>query len=298
MPTISVRNAASVAILAAVALMCWFAIGCGGDEERADNEQNVEATIEAVVSEISATRAAARPLATATPAPTDTPRANPTTIVVPTPTGASGAIRASQTNEAPMQDTLAPLPISDTESFLAGVSETERTCLSEAVSPDRLTVLLDSPESATGDERVALIGCLEHDTRLRLFLTPVLSATGPLSAESSACLRSSFVDTDVGALMLAATSEPGANADPEAAMATAMVSSMVSLGCLDEGEFRAAGPGMGVGPEEYENFQCVLSEVGGPERMAELMHTDVGVPAPLFEAAFACQAQVSGGPPG
>ena len=290
MPTTSVRTAASVAILAALALLCWFAIGCGGGEDRADNEQNVEATIEAVVSEISATRAAESPPATPTPAAT--------AIVVPTPTEASTAIRPSPTNAAPMPDTLAPLPISNTQSFLSGVSEAERTCVSEAVSPDRLTVLLNSPESATEAERLALIGCLENDTTLRLFLTPVLTATGPLSAESSACLRSSFADTDVGALMLATTGAPGANTDPEAAMAQAMISSMVSLGCLDEGEFRAAGPAMGVSPEEYENFQCVLSEVGGPEKMAELMHTDAGFPAPLFEAAFGCQAQVSGNPPG
>ena len=160
-----------------------------------------------------------------------------------------------------------------------------------------MTVLLNSPEWATDKERLALIGCLEDDAMLRLFLTPVLTATGPLSAESSECLRSGFADTDVGALMLATTGEPGANPNAEAAMAVAMVSFMVSLSCLNEAEFRTAGPTMGIAPEEYENFQCVLQEVGGPEKMGELMHPDSGFPAALFEAAFDCQVPISGTPP-
>ena len=182
------------------------------------------------------------------------------------------------------------------------MSETERTCLSEEVSPDQLTALASSPELVTpelvtDEERLALIGCLEDDTMLRLFLTPVLTATGPLSVESSACLRSGLADTDVGALMLATTGEPGANPNAEAAMAAAMVSSMVSLSCLNEAEFQTAGPTMGIDPEEYGKFQCVLQEVGGPEKMAELMQPDPGFPAALFEAAFDCQAQISGTPP-
>ena len=130
----------------------------------------------------------------------------------------------------------------------------------------QLTALANSPELVTDEERRALIGCLEDDTMLRLFLTPVLTATGPLSAESSACLRSGFADTDVGALMLDTTGEPGANPDAEATMAVVMVSFMVSLSCLNEAVFQTASPTMGIAPEEYENSQCVLQEVGGPER--------------------------------
>ncbi len=298
MPTISIRTAATFATLAAVAILCWAAIGCGGDEERSDNEQNVEATIDAVVSEISATRAAATPPETPLSATTATPRPTPNTIVVATATPTIASPGAPEITATPMPDTLAPLPISDAESFLGSVSDTETVCLSAAVPPDRLALLLDSPESATAPEREALIACLRHETRLRLFLAPVLSATGRLSAQSSDCLFDSYRNTDLRALMLTANSAPDANTNPETAMALAMVSTMVSLGCLNEAEFSAAGPAFGVGPEEYENFQCVLNEVGGPERLAERLHSQVDVPTPLFEAAFACQVQVSGAPPG
>ena len=295
MPTINIRPAASIAILAALASLLCFSIACGGGDEPADNEQNTEATIEAVVSELSATRDAGNVPSAATAVPTGKPLQTPTAIVAPTPTQTAAAIIIAPTAARPTEDTLTPLPVSDTESFLENVSETERNCVSEAVPPDRLTTLLQTPEAASADERVALVGCLEHDTALRLFLTPILSATGALSPDSTECLRSGFADTDLASLMLAAAGTPGPNTDPEAAMTLAMVSSMVSLSCLNEGEFRTAGPAMGVSAEEYGNFRCVVDQVGGPERMAALMHTGTGFPAPLFEAAFACEVQISGG---
>ena len=298
MPTISVRTAAGVAILAALALMSWFATGCGGDEERADNEQSVAATIDAVVAEVSATRDAESTGASPTADATVSPTLPATPIFVPT-LGLSAGTNSEPASSAPAgPEPLAPLPISDPQSLLAGVSEAERACLSENVPAERLADLMDSPESHTAEERQAVIGCLEEDTALRLFLTPVLSAAGTLSAESSECLRTGFAGTNVGALMSAAAGEPGANADPEAAAATAMVSFMVSLSCLNEDEFQMAGPALGVSPEDYDNFQCVLEHVGGPERMAQMLDSGPGFPAPLFDAAFACQVQVSGAPPG
>ena len=173
MPTIDRRTAASIATLAALAFLCWFAIGCGRDDDQSTGEPNAEATLAAVVTEISATQEAASQGATPAPATTDAPRLSSTTEGF-TPS------RTPLTNAATGSDPLTLLPITDSESFLAGVSETERTCLSEEVSPDQLTALASSPELVTDEERLALIGCLEDDTMLRLFLTPVLTATGPL----------------------------------------------------------------------------------------------------------------------
>lgn len=303
MPTSRRRGAAGFAIIAALACLCWFAIGCGGDDG-----PDVEATTAALATELSGTRSTqVQVVAPTTPdgsAAAGSP-SDPAAGAGFTPGGGaatSGAAAAPGPTAAPevtsAPDPLAPLPISNPDALLASVSEPERTCLSDQVSTDRLRVLATSPETATAEERSTLLGCLEDDTTLRLFLTPVLSATGPLSEESSACLRSGYSGTDLGALMLAASGEPGANPDAESAMAMAMVSFMVSLSCLTEEEFRAAGPSLGVSAEEYENFQCVLREVGGRERMAALMQQGDGFPAPLFDAAFACQVEVSGNPPG
>ena len=291
MPTINRPTAASIATLAALLLLCWFAIGCGRGDDPERGEPNVEATIAAVVAEISATQEAEMQAAAT---PTNTPRPSPT--VAPTPTEVP--IPTPSTGAETWTPPLTPLTISDPGWFLASVSEAERICLSQEVSAEQFAALVSSPELATVEERQALIGCLGQDTRLRLFLTPVLTATGPLSAESSACLRSGFADADLGEVLLAATGEPGANPDAEAAMALAMVSFMVSLSCLNEEEFEAAGSTMGIAPEEYENFQCVLETVGGPEKMAALMNPDAGFPQPLFEAAFGCKVQMAGPPPG
>ena len=297
MPANNRRTAASMATLAALTFLCWFAIACGGGDEEPDSQPNVEATIAAVVAEISATQEA-EVEAEAEADPTPTPRPTETPTVAPTATRVSAPVPTPTIDPATWSAPLTALPISDPGWFLASVSEEERNCLAQEVPPEKFALLMSTPELATPDERQGLVGCLEQETRLRLFLTPILSATGPLSDESSACLRTGFADSDLASVLLAIAPDPGANPDAETAMVQAMISFMVSLSCLNEAEFQTAGPSLGISPEEYENFQCVLGTVGGPEEMAKLMHSDAGFPAPLFEASFNCGAQVSGPPTG
>ena len=152
MPTIDRRTAASIATLAALAFLCRFAIGCGRDDDQSTGEPNAEATLTAVVTEISATQEAATQEAASQEAASQ--------AATPTP-ATTNALRLSSTNEgftpsrtpltnaATGSDPLTLRPITDSESFLAGVSETERTCLSEEVSPDQLTALASSPELVT-----------------------------------------------------------------------------------------------------------------------------------------------------
>ncbi len=82
--------------------------------------------------------------------------------------------------------------------------DAEQACLSENIDPDRLMLLVGAPDLATDEEGPALIGRLGQETLLRLFLTPVLEQTGPLSAESSSCIRNGFADADLPAMMMAA----------------------------------------------------------------------------------------------
>ena len=171
-------------------------------------------------------------------------------------------------------------------------------CLSDNIPSDRLAVLATTPELATEAEREAFIGCLEHDTRLRLLLTPVLNATGPLSVESSACMRRSYADTDIAALMSSVAVDAGTGPEAEAAMAQGMVTFFVSLSCLNEEEFQTASVAMGLAPGERENFLCVLDQVGGQDALAALLIPSAEFPAELFQAAFGCQFQMGGPPPG
>ena len=54
------------------------------------------------------------------------------------------------------------------------------------------------------EETAALIQCLEDETLLRLFLTGLI---GPLSAETSTCVRSGFANFDLRSVMLATPAE-------------------------------------------------------------------------------------------
>lgn len=243
--------------------------------------------------------ATSAPASTPTPAPTPTVAATtlaPTATPTPTPTPtATPPVDEGDRKAASGSEELSVLDITDPQAFLSGVSDAEQACLSEKIDPGRLMLLVGTPELAKEEERAILIGCLEHETLLRLFLTPVLDQAGPLSVESSACIRDAFADADLAALMTAAGS--GSDEGSEAAMVGAMTGLFATLSCLSTDEFQAAGPALGMGPDDYQGFKCVLDALGGPEELAALMQPDAGPPLPLFSAAMACNLQLSGEPP-
>ena len=63
-------------------------------------------------------------------------------------------------------------------------------------------------------------------------------------------------------------------------------------------EFQTASVAMGLAPGERENFLCVLEQVGGQDALAALLIPSAEFPAELFQAAFSCQFQMGGPPPG
>ena len=283
------RNLHLPIALSALACLCWFTLACGGDEPEASDAPDYEATIAAALAKAAESAPTIEPTATAEPAPTEIPP-SPTATTAPTATPGTTAV----TDTEP----LAPLAMEDPNAFLAGLSDAERQCVSTVVPPERLAAALQSPESVDAAESSALLGCLEHDTVLRLFLTQVLTATGPLSPDSSACLRRSYADTDLHAMMAdpPVAGEPGSPDESEAV--AFMVSFVVSLSCLSEEEFQVAAPAMGMAPGEYENFQCVLERVGGPDALTALLTPAAEFPVALFAAAAECQLQMAGPPPG
>ncbi len=178
---------------------------------------------------------------------------------------------------------------------MSEVSEAEQACLSANVNLNRLSTLLArATDLAPDDEMPAFIGCLEQDTVLRLFLTPFLDQIGPLSAESSACIRQGYADADLAALLLEAGSGP--SQDPGAAIGRIMASLLVTLSCLNEEEFRAAGPALGMAPEDWQTLQCVQDKLGGPEGFAALLQPGAWPPLELLGAVSGCDLQLGGGP--
>lgn len=293
----TLRRIAASVIFAGVLLL---AVACGGEEPVTTEEPDYGATVSAAIAKIGADEQPATPstMAEPAPAPTDIPPSPTPTEVPASPTPDAPPVAAPADPEGTDAEPLAPLSIADPDAFLADVSESERNCLSDALAHGRLAGVLQAPEMADEADRSALLGCLEHETSLRLLLTPVLSSTGPLSPETSACLRGSYADQDLNALMSNqfAASDPGPGS--EAAGVAGMVTFMVSLSCLSEEEFQIAAPAMGIAPGEYENFQCVLERVGGQDAMVVLLTPAAEFPAGLFEALIACQLQMAGPPPG
>ena len=290
-------------VLALFVCLAWSVIACGnGDDQRTEPNQDattVAATVEAVLDAIATAEAAEASAATPVPTPQPSPMLVTAPIVAPTQAPTQEAGGAGTDGGAPMSaEPLAPLAAENADALLADVSSSESMCLSDNIPSDRLAVLATTPELATEAEREAFIGCLEHDTRLRLLLTPVLNATGPLSVESSACMRSSYANTDLAALMSSVAADAGTGPEAEAAMAQGMVTFFVSLSCLNEEEFQTASVAMGLAPGERENFLCVLDQVGGQDALAALLIPSAEFPAELFQAAFGCQFQMGGPPPG
>ena len=296
----ALRNGLTLALLVCLAGSV-IACGNGGDDQAPEPDLDatiVAATVKTILDSRATTEAEQPPTATpvATPEPSPTPTAVP--MVAPTQASTQQAGGTGTDGGDPQStERLAPLAPEDADAFLADVSDSERMCLSDNIPSDRMVTLATTPELASEGEREAFIECLEHETLLRLLLTPVLNATGPLSVESSACMHSSYVDTDLAALMSGVTAEP-TGPEAEAAMAQGMVMFFVSLSCLNEAEFQTASVTMGFAPGERENFLCVLDEVGGQAALAALLVPSDEFPAELFEAAFSCQFQMGGPPPG
>ena len=230
---------------------------------------------------------------TATPTPEPTPTPVPTAAPEPTPTPEPAAIAPQGTEPS---GSLAPLSMDDPQAFLSELSSAEQSCISESVAPDRMQALLTSPGLATPEEGAALLQCLEDETITRLFLTGLIGGIGPLSDDTSACIRTGFEGLDIRSTMLATTGGAG----EEAAMMGSMAAFFLTLSCLSEEEWQTAAPSLGMNPDDRKGLECVMNELGGPEGVAAaLQPADGGPPMAFFAAAQKCEiAMGPGGPPG
>ena len=183
------------------------------------------------------------PEPTATPMPTATPE--PTATLAPTATSEPTATQAPTATSEPAatpvptstaEPTVAaqavaiwPLPVTDPLAMASAFSESELTCLAGVSDLERLLQLFATPEKATPAERTNVLGCLQDETLLRYFLTVVVKATAPLSAESSGCIR-----TAVEALDLRTLIQSGTAGSEQAAMA-ALLGAFTSCGVQVQG---------------------------------------------------------------
>ena len=186
------------------------------------------------------------PTQTETPAPTEPPTERPT--AAPTATRTSPPTPAPTTTPAP-GGRLAPLQPLESGAMFSELSEAEKECIG------------DNPERQT-----RYIGCLEDETLARIFLAGFVPGPAPLSEKTSDCVRAAFEVIDPRAVMTA-----GIEGDPSRAMAGSMAALSVTIACLNDEEWEATAPLVGMRPEEREGMQCLLAELGGPGPMAAAM---------------------------
>ena len=148
--------------------------------------------------------------------------------------------------------------------MLSELSDTELACIGD--NPEKVARFLAEPGSAPREEQAKLIGCLEDETVARIFLAGFVPGPGPLSQDTSDCVRAGFAVIDPRTVMTS-----GIEGDPRRAMAGSMTALSVTIACLNDEEWDAAASMMGMRPDEREGMQCLLDQMGGPGEMAEAM---------------------------
>ena len=214
----------------------------------------------------------ATPVPAATPAPTATP--TPRATATPAPTEAAPS-------QVSVGEGIAPLPVNDLQMLMLELSQPELGCISDSSSPQALLAALQAPDTASPEDVAELSLCLRDGTLLRLFLTGIMGQAEPLSGETSACVRAGFSEIDLRSTMLAE-----AGGEVEGGMDAAR---RMTISCLNEEEWAAAAPALGLSLNYREGVECLTRELGGPEEAAAaLQPSEQGPSFALIAAAVSC----------
>ena len=178
------------------------------------------------------------------------------------------------------------------DALLPELSAAEMACLGESSS--QLMLMLATPDLVTPEEQAEILGCLEDETVLGLFLAGLVGQTGELSAETMACISQGTQSIDLRSAMLG-----GLAGAEQAAMVSGMSALILTLGCLSDEEFETLAPSMGMTAADREGLQCVTDELGGPEGVVATLESG-GEAAfmAFFGVAMACDLQLQNLAPG
>ena len=182
------------------------------------------------------------------------------------------------------------IPANPLASILEGLSADELGCLTNAgVTPE----MLQDPsalDSATPGQQAQALGCFNDETVTNLFLSGLVGDPSQLSPQTYACIHTGMVGIDLRAMMMA-----GSAGDEQAAMVGGMSAMFLTASCLNDEELAAAGPTLGMTPEDRDGMLCVMQELGGPEGLAEVLSAeDESGIMTLFGATFACGLDLEG----
>ena len=188
----------------------------------------------------------AAPASTDAPVSTQAPTERPTAAPRATP---ANSPRPEATNITAPPGVLAPLQPLDSRTMFSELSEAEKECIGENT-----------------ERQTKYVGCLEDETLVRIFLAGYVPGPGPLSQETSDCVRAAFEVIDPRAIMTA-----GIEGNSGRAMAGSMAAFSVTMACLNDEEWDSAALKMGIETDGREGMRCLLEHLGGPGKMAEAM---------------------------
>ena len=205
-------------------------------------------------------------IAATAPPPANTPE--PTATTSPTPT------------TPPTPRATSPLPSQGQETLLSTLSKAELDCIGG--DPEKMIAALTGGVPTSMQEQARLVGCLDDDTVDLIFMATIIPV--PLSVETSDCVLTALDVIDPKSVMTA-----GLKGDPQTAMAGSMAAFTVSVACLNDEEWAAAAPRVGMVPEDRDGMVCIMEELGGPAEMAAAMiAANEGDPTTFFAAAMEC----------
>lgn len=177
----------------------------------------------------------------------------------------------------------------DPDALMSQLTAREMECLLEGVDIARLVELQEDPSLATPEEAEKAIACLGDESALRAFLTELIGLTGPLSEDTSDCLRAGFGTFDVRSVMLARQVAAGRQ-ESRAGSASAF---MLTLSCLNEEEWGLYVSPLVMDQDDRGKLQCVVETLGGPAELAAALQSgEGGVSETPLNAAIDCGLQM------
>ena len=228
-----------------------------------------------------------------TPLPvlTETPGSSAANTTLPTntlePRGTEEPLRATSEPETlPPGGAIIPLNLGDSEAALSRVSKPEISCLKQAASPGRLHEILRDAKMPVPEEEAWIVACLEDETLFGVFVAMLIGDPGPLSQDTSTCLRTGLEWVDLRELMTEDTRDRGQD---DRARAVFLSGYFTAAACLNQEEWDATADGLGLNPGDQETFRCFIEAVGGPETLATALEgTDDDGSVDLNRARLGC----------
>ena len=273
-------------------------LACG---DQAPTPREAVATVPAsagdATSAPSPTTQGAEPTETPRTVPTAPPGSNAATPALPAntqaPEGTEAPLRATSEPETlPPGGVITPLDLSDSEAALSRLSKPEISCLEQAAGPGRLPEILRDVRVPVPEDEAWIVACLGDETLFSVFVALLIGDPGPLSQETSACLRTGLEWVDLRELMTEGTR--GREQDDRAG-AVFLSGYFTAATCLNQEEWDAAAADLGLNPGDQETFRCFLEALGGPEALAAALEgTDEAGSVSLYPAMLGCGLDFEG----